>query len=245
MVEFAALITALAALIGAILWPSLILIFLIMYRRPIRAAFDQLPTMIHRAEKAKVGMFEFELRAQAEAAPAIADREQGRVSAEQITSAAKLEVFSQEVSFDYIRAHLERLAKEYDTLRAAMPAGTERTRAMNKIMAQMRVLGPSLSLLVNDLKSSGSAGERLAALAIMQMDTRKADLSWIADRFPKEAPFVFYQAALLLQTLAQARPEIQEAVQGVARSALKTLRSFPGTPDTNTIKVLEAVVKIH
>lgn len=242
MVADAALVTAIAALVSAVAWPFLVGVLVITFRSQLRSAFEQVPSFMQRAEKAKVGFVEFELRRQADAAVQVPVEKQGRVSPEQIASAAKLEVETKSIAPNELNKQVERLCVEYEIVRQTLPSGPERTRSMNRIMAQMRVIGPSVASALETLKRSDSAGHRLAAIAIMQMEPPRADLIWIEERFHKETPFVFYQAALLLQTLAQSQAITRSAVIDSAQRVYVVIEQFPGIPDQSTLDVLNSII---
>jgi hypothetical protein len=115
---------------------------------------------------------------------------------------------------------------------------------MTRILVKMRSLGPSLIDHLDTYKGSGSPGSRLAAIAMMQMVPRVADLDWLRDRFTAEKPFVFYHAALALQNAANDYESARDRrhLLEVAQQALQMVRNFPGVPDRNTIEVLETLI---
>jgi hypothetical protein len=108
----------------------------------------------------------------------------------------------------------------------------------------MRSLAPSLLDFLDTYKGSGSAGSRLAAIAMMQMDPQVADLEWLKDRFSTEHPFVFYHAALALQNVANIcdTPAKKKHLRQVVQQALSKIRAFVGTPDQGTIEVLDMLL---
>lgn len=65
MTAIAALVTAIAALVAAIAWPIAFLVIFFMFRGPLSAAFEKLPSAISRMQKLKLGSFEAELEAEA------------------------------------------------------------------------------------------------------------------------------------------------------------------------------------
>lgn len=108
----------------------------------------------------------------------------------------------------------------------------------------MRSLAPSLIQFLDTYKGSGSAGSRLAAIAMMQMVPRAADLAWLKDRFSTEQPFLLYHAALALQNVANIcdTPEKKRNLREVAEQALARVKSFTGVPDRETVEVLEMLL---
>jgi hypothetical protein len=115
---------------------------------------------------------------------------------------------------------------------------------MTRVIVKMRSLAPSLVDFLDAYKGSGSPGSRLAAIAMMQMAPRVADIDWLRDRFSSEPPFLFYHAALALQNVADisATRQEREHLREVAQQALATVKSFPGGPDQGTIEVLEMLI---
>lgn len=241
MANAATLITAIATLLSAIVWPMLVAVILIFFRRGIVDSLARVPDLISRTEKAKLGWLELELKRVA-AIPADAESG-GAVSPEQIRSAAKIEVAAKDLRLADLRGQIERLCTEYEAIRAAMPPGARRTRAMDEVIAQMRTIGPAVSFMLEELKGAGSPGGRLAAIAIMQMEPSKADLEWLLERFSVEAPFLFFHAALVFEFLAHSLAgSRREEVIEFAAKALATVRAFDGEPDASTVGVLESIV---
>jgi hypothetical protein len=99
-----------------------------------------------------------------------------------------------------LRAQVRVLAEEFENLRAALPPGEERTRRCESVAAQMRsfALAPGARFLPGLLMNSNSPGERLAAIAILQVMPQGEALSWLADRVASDQPFIGYHAALAL-----------------------------------------------
>jgi len=90
------------------------------------------------------------------------------------------------------------LAREYEQVRATMPGGDGRTRAMSRVVVQMRRIGLAALPILRQLSESGSPGERLAAIAILQTRFDPAYIHWLAECVINEVPFVGFQAAVAL-----------------------------------------------
>ena len=92
------------------------------------------------------------------------------------------------------------LAKEYDQTRRDMPSGDERTRLMEGIFSRMKIEAPKVQALVSSFQQSSSAGERLMAIAVLNMFPDTNHLDWLAERMDpeQEQPFVSYHAAVAL-----------------------------------------------
>lgn len=237
----APLITAFAALVAAFAWPFAVFLSIWLFRKEIRSVISKLPGLIDRMKSVKVLEFEAQLDKLASQATSGEDAK-GAISPSEIIVADQIAEEVDEIGQKNLASQLDRLCIEYDTVRRVMPSGTERTRTMTQILVRMRILGPSMSKYMANYMSSGAAGSRLAAIAMMQIQPEKADLGWLARRFKEEAPFVFYHAALALQNVANGVPSRLAQVKIVAASALDTLRGFEGEPDQETIHVLEALL---
>jgi hypothetical protein len=243
MDTFSKLLTAIAALIGAIAWPVALLTLLFVFRSELRQILIRMPNLLDRVRKATLAGIDLELN-QVAAEVGKTENESGKITPRQIEAAARIEVQSRDVDSKSLTNELDRLCLEYDSLRRSLPSGTERTRAMTRVLVKMRSLAPSVVDSINAYKGSGSAGSRLAAIAMMQMVPRVADLVWLKERFSSEHPFVFYHAALALQNVANTcdTPQKKKNLREVTEQALSTVKSFPGAPDRGTIEVLEMLL---
>ena len=239
----AKLIAAISALIGVLVWPVLVGMFFFYFRKELKAIAIKIPPLIERLKSLKLAGVEAQLSALADKAES-GEGEKGEVTADQVHLSASIKVQANEIGKERLLAEMDRLAIEYDTIRRAIPGGAVRTRKMARIVVQMRGLSQSVSDMIDVYKSSGSAGSRLAAVVMMQMEPQNADIGWLKERFGIESPFVFYHAALALQNVVNSLP-IQERQLGVmaARDALEVVNSFDGAPDGHTIMVLEALVR--
>jgi hypothetical protein len=202
-----------------------------------------MPAVLNKIKKASLVGINLELeQVAAETDTAAAD---GKITSRQFEAAARIKIQTPQVGSEALLQELDRLCLEYDTVRRTLPAGTDRTRAMTRLLVKMRSLAPSLIDHIDAYKGSGSAGSRLAAIAMMQMDPSVADLDWLKDRFTSEQPFVFYHAALALQNIADIRkaPQDEERLREVAEHALTIVNQSKGVPDRNTIEVLEELLR--
>jgi len=77
---------------------------------------------------------------------------------------------------------MRELCEEYDSTRRQMKPSGARTRKMTEIFARMRSLAASVRASLPEFKSGASAGERLAAVAILQMFPSSTELRWLAER---------------------------------------------------------------
>lgn len=99
-----------------------------------------------------------------------------------------------------IDAEMAALSGQYDQIRVSMPSGNSRTRKMSELQAAMRTKAAGARPSLRLLKNSNSAGQRLAAISILQQFPSFSEIDWLADRLnpESEAPFVGYAAAVAL-----------------------------------------------
>ena len=140
-----------------------------------------------------------------------------------------------ELTWEKLRA----LADEYELIRdptTGMRSGPERTRRMEIVASKMRGMALSAYPFLSELTSSKSAGERLAAVSILEAIPDVRYVEWLAGRLAPEKPFVGYHAALGLlsaarsldiEDLPRVRAGLEAARQGT-RAALNHGRSPTG-----------------
>jgi hypothetical protein len=244
MKEYAELLTSVAALIGALAWPGILLIIVLVFRSELKSALSMIPIILDRVRKASLPGIDLELDRVADAETESGKDKTGRITARQTEVAARIAVETRDVDSQALLRELDRLCLEYDSLRRTLPPGEDRTRAMTRVLVKMRSLAPRLVEFLDIYKGSGSPGSRLAAIAMMQMDPRVADLDWLRDRFSSDQPFLFYHAALALQNVANICKTAEEKkhLREVAQQALNAVKSFAGTPDQGTIEVLDMLI---
>jgi len=102
------------------------------------------------------------------------------------------------VASEEVQTEMGILAKEYEDIRRSMPAGDPRTQKMEVIASKMRSLARPECPLLKNLVESSSAGERLAAVSILEAIPSPTYLTWLADRIATEKPFIGYHAAVAL-----------------------------------------------
>lgn len=243
MEAWAKLIAALGTLLGAIAWPAIILVVAALFRHEIRLAASRLPTLLDRVTKMKIAGIEADLDRVADAVVGDEDSKGGAVTEDQTRTAARIAEKSKDVGVTPILNELDRLCLEYDSIRRAMASGRARTHAMTRVLVKMRSLAPTAADHIDAYRSSGSAGSRLAAVAIMQMVPETADILWLGERFAEEEPFVFYHAALALQNAINHAPrQAEDAIKLVAEQGLETISGFKGEPDQSTIMILQNIM---
>jgi hypothetical protein len=126
------------------------------------------------------------------------------------------------------------LAKEYDEIRRNMPAGDERTRIMAGVFSRMKILAPKVQGSLSAFQQSRSAGERLMAIAVLDMFPVADQLAWLAERMDpeQEQPFVAYHAAVALLDAVTNLPSEDcaklEAALAEAKKLALRLKGDPG-----------------
>ncbi len=244
MEESAKLLTSVAALVAAVAWPGAFLALIFLFRTELRSALNKIPNVLDKIKKANFAGIVLEMERIADSEAASTTSSGGQITPRQIEAATRIAIETRDVDSETLLREMDRLCLEYDSIRRTLAPGAERTQAMTRVVVKMRSLAPSLIEHLHAYKSSRSPGSRLAAIAMMQMVPRAADLDWLKDRFSSEQPFIFYHAALALQNVANVCESFKDKRQlrEVALQALNTVKSFAGIPDRNTIAVLEALV---
>lgn len=137
---------------------------------------------------------------------------------------------------------LRELAAEYERVRAAMPPSAARTREMSQIMRRMITLALAAAPYIDEFANSQSPGERLVAVAILQIrfDARYTD--WLVRRVVEEKPFVGFQAAgALLSGNRMLGGSEKDKLQSLVRAAQQELLS-KGQIDENRDNLLKQIL---
>jgi hypothetical protein len=132
------------------------------------------------------------------------------------------------------RSEILKLAEEYEETRRTMTSGSARTRRMTAIFSRMKAKAASILPLVEDLKKSNFAGQRLAAIATLQMFPQTEHMAWLAERLDNpevERPFVGYQAAVAILEAVRALPPADCAqLKSTIEKARTLAGKMPGDP---------------
>jgi hypothetical protein len=199
------LLKGLAELVKAVAWPAGLVLLFMAFREAIIGQFGRVKTL-----ELAGGRVEFaaaiEMRLQESAAEAQAKpvgKDQG-VSSGEIDRAQVINRLATSSDLASIRQRMLGLATEYRFVRGSMPSGPERTRAMTVVMSKMRTLGQAAFALRGEFAFSSDPGQRLAALAIAQVQPDLAMMDWIAGRVSlSEKPFIQYHAIEALLVAAR------------------------------------------
>ncbi len=158
----------------------------------------------------------------------------------QIQAAEKVKNLAGQGDDRAIRDRIVELARNYESLRAAMSAGDDRTRKMEVIVTQMRTLGLAAYSMLPDLTKSDRPGDRLAAVAMLQVKPNPDYLDWLADRVATDHPFIGYHAAVALQVAARTLESKHRPAVGQAIAKAKT--AFPSDQaNTDRFRLLTQV----
>ena len=139
-----------------------------------------------------------------------------------------------------IKTRMLGFAQEYETTRASMSHGPDRTRAMNGVVSKMRTLALAADIFLDTfMVSANSPGQRLAAVCILQLKPQMSAVPWLVERMRIEQPFVFFHAAIaLLNTVRRFGSGEQAALTAALESAVKQVQSYGEQADANTLRVL-------
>lgn len=282
--DAAGVLTGIAAICSAVVWPVLIGLILFGFREPAKELLHAAVGVAEGATRFKIWQIEFDRDVQQQVAQSEAAALSAPVSAppatpraaspltiagtteneqsQQTASVATISTIpSSEVAAatrvralldaapnttlrkaeeSAIKARVLSFAQEYETVRASMHAGPDRTRSMNGVVAKMRTLALAADLFLDELMSAaGSPGRRLAAICILQMKPEMRAVPWLVERMRLEQPFVFFHASVaLLNTVRRFGHAEQTTLRPALEAALKQVQSFGENADVNTVRSL-------
>jgi hypothetical protein len=123
-----------------------------------------------------------------------------------------------------VREQIRSYAEIYERIRQRMRASDDRTRRMEQVFQQMRAIANAAYPLLDELAKSPKPGERLAAVAILQVFANAEYLPLLVSLVSAEKPFVGYQAVTALRFAVGALhprmyPELLKAIRK-AKTAL-------------------------
>lgn len=132
-----------------------------------------------------------------------------------------------------VPVRMAELARAYDDVRDTMRSGPERTRKMTDIFGSMVSEAPASIKALEALKASKSAGERLAAVAVLRAFPHEEQIDWLAERLNPDAetPFVGYQAATsIAQAVRSLSTEADAKLELAIDRALALAKRNPNDP---------------
>jgi hypothetical protein len=255
--SWAALFSSIAALLGAIAWPGVVAWFLFINRIRIAFLLKVLGRKLSSAKKLKLGQFELEEEleeAVIEAGAKVNEADTSKtVPKNQVQAAENLKkkvidssIPKSEV-LEAVRDRIFDLADQYESVRAHMPSGHPRTRKMNEIAAGMRTLALAGLPLRTKLTQSEVAGQRLAAICMLQVEPRPRYFRWLIDRLRTEnQAFVLFQAAIAILELVKKRLYVNvDETRSAINDAIGVISAFQGgPPDQNTLDALNEALEL-
>jgi hypothetical protein len=142
-------------------------------------------------------------------------------------------------SLDLVRGQVQSYANLYERTRQRMRPSPERTDRMETIFEKMRNLATASYPLLDELSRSPSPGERLAAVAILQVFAAGQFLRFLVKLVGSEKPFVGYHATKALHFAAGALdPSLHPAILAAINQAQAELTSASVGFDTDRQTVL-------
>jgi TIR domain len=123
-----------------------------------------------------------------------------------------------DASLDLVRGQIRSYANLYERTRQRMRASSERTQRMDQIFQKMCGIATASYPLLDELAVSPSPGERLAAVAILQVFAAERSIPFLVRLVAAEKPFVGYHAAKALRFAVGAMdstvyPQLLSAIQ--------------------------------
>ena len=234
----------LAELIKAVSWPTALVVLLLAFREAITAQFARVRTVELAGSKVEFNAaIEMRLQELAAEAEAKSEADARGVSSSEIDRAQAVNRLATTDDLEILRQRMLDLATEYRFIRGSMPSSAERTKAMTVVMSQMRTLGQAAFALRGELAFSSDPGQRLAALAIAQVQPDLAMLDWIAGRVSRsEKPFIqFHAVQALLIAARNADAAYADALKRAYRTASDNYAAIASGQRTDRGDLLKAI----
>lgn len=242
-------------LIAVLIWPITLVVCALLQRQRIGRILTALTVLAESANKIKIWQVEVEKTVENsidhEVEKAAAQAQPGHtpeIPKNEALAAARVETLiasipnepTRENLTESVRQKMLALAQEYETTRASMISGKERTAAMNAVVARMRTLGIAAKQFLRAFSLSASPGVRLCAIVILQISPDRRYIEWLANRYNQETPFIFYQTAVALLQAARDIGTLNHGQLHLAITrAIAIVESYrEGPPDRNTLIVL-------
>lgn len=144
-------------------------------------------------------------------------------------------------SLQLVREQVRAYAHLYERIRQRMRASNERTRRLDEVFAKMRQLAAASHPMLDELAESPSPGERLAAVAILQVFASERHLSFLARLVGSEKPFVGYHAINALRfSVGALHPRAHGALLAAIEEAKVALTTAEVAYDTERQKTLQS-----
>ncbi len=255
------ILTGTAAILSAIAWPVLVGLTLYWFREPLGQLLTAIIAIAASSGKVRIWQIEFDRTVQAQLDQSetsarevktsynIPDQQLGAtIPAGEVQAANRVRSLLDKAPADAIRAEvldsihnrMVGFAQEYESTRASMPSGPDRTNAMNAVAAKMRTLALAADPFLNEFHAdAGSPGKRLAAVCILQLAPDMQYVPWLVERMNVEHPFIFFHASVaLLRAVRGFGVQHRVELRGAIQKALDTVNSYGELRDTNTVRTL-------
>jgi hypothetical protein len=244
-------------LLSVIIWPVTLLLCALSQRTRIGRILTALTNLAESANKIRIWQVEVEKTVESsidkeveKAAAQAQPRPAPDIPKNETLAAARIETLIASVPnqpardnlTETVRQKMLSLAQAYEVTRNTMPSGTERTGAMNAVVARMRTLAIAAKPFLKEFSENPtSPGIRLCAIVILQISPDNRYIEWLSDRFTQETPFVFYQTSIaLMQAVKDIGDQNHDQLHTAITRAIATVESFrKGEPDRNTLRVLK------
>jgi len=170
-----------------------------------------------------------------------------------IEAIQKIDLVASRVSPDQLKQQVMALATEYNVTRSSLQPGRDRTRKLDNIVLRMQGLAKQAYGILPDLVAGMSDGEKLAAIAFLQVIPDKSYIPWLAETFDKGTRFVMYHAAVALRNSVNAIgktahtelaaalteclkhvPDDEPNIKKILTDAQSSLQYLAGDPDAAT-----------
>ncbi len=224
---------ALATIINSIAWPITIVAAILVFR-------PQVASFLHHISEGEFLGFKFKMKKAIEESAREAEASSGlskEPSQSQLDRSRRIAELAAGSDLSSVEQQVAELAREYKRIRASMRPGDERTRRMEVSVAKMRTMGRAAYPIRYKLAASASPGERLQAIACLQIEPDYDLVDWLAERVGKEKPFVGYHALVALNIAAEG-PKAVDYLQRLGRAAdvLSELTAALGS-DTDRVQM--------
>jgi hypothetical protein len=238
-------ITAWASLIGSIAWPTIVLSAIVIFREPIASLLTRVESLKIMNQEVTLHALNQQVEASAVDAKQMTGLSRGP-SEQERTRATTVATLAANAPADDLREVAKKLAREYENIRITHLPSDSRTHLMEIVVAKMRTIGTAVYPLRHEFMISPSPGERLIAVAAMQVTPDYESLTWLANRILAEKPFVGYHASVALYQAAKneqapAHKEELLAACDIAQKAIADLRE--DSDRTKTVGLLLETVK--
>jgi len=153
----------------------------------------------------------------------------GGIIESQRSTAKKIASIASPAQVNDLKQEVLNLAREYNEVRETQDPGFERTSRMEVIASRMRALALASYSLLDELVKGRTAGERLAAIAFLEVKPKIDYLEWLAQRVAVDQSFVGYHAALALRVATRYFGLTDyDRVSKALAAALTGLKTAPG-----------------